>query len=69
MKPHDPLSDDDLRTLSALRDLIADNDPDLPAWLRARKPAHRLEFLRSALGDAERSGLVPRNVARLMDPP
>ena len=45
------LSDDDLRTLSALRDLIADNDPDLPAWLRARKPAHRLEFLRSALGD------------------
>ncbi|TPG33690.1 helicase HerA domain-containing protein [Mycolicibacterium hodleri] len=45
------LSDDDLRTLSALRDLIADNDPDLPDWLQARKPAHGLTFLRTALGD------------------
>jgi len=46
-----PLSDDDLKTMSALRDLIADDDPGLPAWLQARKPAHRLAFLRSALGD------------------
>ena len=45
------LSDDDLRTLSALRDLIVDNDPDLPGWLQARKPAHGLKFLRDALGD------------------
>ena len=45
------LTDDDLRTLSALRDLIADNRPDLPAWLQARKPAHGLAFLRDALGD------------------
>ena len=27
------------------------------------------QILRTALGDAERAGLVPRNVARLMDPP
>ena len=45
------LSEDDLRTLSALRDLIADNDPDLPGWLQARKPAHGLTFLRDALGE------------------
>lgn len=44
------LSDDDLRTLSALRDLIGDNDPDLPGWLQSRKPAHGLTFLREALG-------------------
>lgn len=37
-----PLSDDDLRTVSALRDLIVDNDPDLPGWLQARRPAHGL---------------------------
>jgi hypothetical protein len=45
------LSDDDLRTLSALRDLIVDNDPDLPGWLQARKPAHGLKFLRDALAE------------------
>jgi hypothetical protein len=27
------------------------------------------QILRTALGDAERAGLVQRNVARLMDPP
>ena len=45
------LSDDDLRTLSALRDLIDDDDAELPAWLVARKPAHGLAFLREALGE------------------
>jgi adenylylsulfate kinase-like enzyme len=45
------LSDDDLRTLAALRGLIDDNHPDLPDWLVARKPAHGLTFLRDALGD------------------
>lgn len=45
------LTDEDLRTLTALRDLVDDNHPDLPAWLRARKPAHRLNVLRQALGD------------------
>ena len=45
------LSDDDLQTLSALRDLIDDNDAEIPDWLRARKPAHGLAFLREALGD------------------
>ena len=45
------LSDDDLRTLSALRDLIDDDDVELPAWLVARKPAHGLAFLREALGE------------------
>jgi hypothetical protein len=45
------LSDDDLSTMTALRDLISDNHPDLPDWLAARKPAHGLVFLREALGE------------------
>ncbi|MCV7226283.1 helicase HerA domain-containing protein [Mycolicibacterium komossense] len=45
------LPEDDLRTLTALRDLIEDNHPDLPSWLVARKPAHGLQFLRDALGE------------------
>jgi len=45
------LSDDDLCTLTALRDLIDDNHPELPDWLVARKPAHGLAFLRDALGE------------------
>ncbi|MDT5105954.1 MAG: hypothetical protein QOI25_3467 [Mycobacterium sp.] len=54
------LSDDDLRTLTALRDLIDDNHPDLPGWLVARKPAHGLEFLRDALGEG--AGPLPPDV-------
>ncbi|MGV0746349.1 helicase HerA domain-containing protein [Mycolicibacterium sp. XJ870] len=46
-----PISDDDLRTMTALRDLIADNHPDLPEWLRRRKPGHGIVLLRAALGD------------------
>jgi Helicase HerA, central domain len=45
------LSDDDLRTASALRDLIDDDHPDLVGWLVSRKPAHGLAFLREALGE------------------
>ena len=45
------LSDDDLRTASALRDLIDHDHPDLVGWLMSRKPAHGLTFLREALGD------------------
>lgn len=46
-----PLSDDDVRTMTALRDLIQDDDPDLPGWLRARRPAHRMALL-GVLADA-----------------
>jgi hypothetical protein len=46
-----PLSETDLRTMSALRDLMADDDPALSAWLVSRKPAHGLHFLRDALGE------------------
>jgi len=44
-------SDDDLRTMIALRDLINDNDESLTRWLAARKPAHGISLLREALGD------------------
>lgn len=46
-----PMSDDDIRTMTALRDLIDDNHPDLPRWLRRRRPAHGIGLLRAALGD------------------
>ncbi|AKS34107.1 helicase HerA domain-containing protein [Mycolicibacterium goodii] len=46
-----PMSDDDIRTMTALRDLIDDNHPDLPEWLRRRRPAHGIDLLRAALGD------------------
>ncbi|MGB2919449.1 MAG: DUF87 domain-containing protein [Mycobacterium sp.] len=46
-----PVSDDDVRTMVALRDLINDDDPALPAWLQARRPAHGLALLRDTFGD------------------
>ncbi|MGV9803193.1 helicase HerA domain-containing protein [Mycobacterium sp. NPDC003449] len=46
-----PMSEDDLRTMTALRDLIEDNHPDLPEWLRLRRPGHGIAVLRAALGD------------------
>lgn len=45
------MSDDDLKTMIALRDLIEEDPADLPAWLAARKPAHGIALLREALGD------------------
>lgn len=45
------LSDDDLRTLTALRDLLQDNHPDLANWLRVRRPAHGIAVLQAALGE------------------
>ncbi|MCG5433218.1 DUF87 domain-containing protein [Mycobacterium sp. MYCO198283] len=46
-----PVADDDLRTLSALRDLLDEDHADLPEWLRARRPAHGVRLLHDALGD------------------
>lgn len=46
-----PMSEDDVRTMTALRDLIDDNHPDLPEWLRRRRPAHGIGWLRAALGE------------------
>ncbi|MDA2891976.1 DUF87 domain-containing protein [Mycolicibacterium sp. BiH015] len=53
------LAEDDVRTMTALRDLINDDDPELPGWLRARKPAHGLTVLIEALGlDGDASTVV-----------
>lgn len=46
-----PLSESDLRTLSALRDMIDDDHRDLLDWLRQRQPAHGTALLRAALDD------------------
>jgi hypothetical protein len=47
-----PAGEDDLRTLAALRELLAKPTPDLTAWLIARQPTRTVSFLRDALADA-----------------
>ncbi|MEU0499142.1 DUF87 domain-containing protein [Mycobacterium sp. NPDC006124] len=61
------LSEDDLRTASALRDLVDDNHPDLVGWLVSRRPAHGVTFLREALGDD--AGPLPPNMPEVVDQP
>lgn len=46
------VSDDDLRVLWAVRDLLAKAPADLQAWLVARQPTRDVSFLRRALADA-----------------
>ncbi|WP_428375769.1 ATP-binding protein [Mycolicibacterium sp.] len=53
--------------MTALRDLIHDDHPDLPGWLRARRPAHGLTLLAETLGDGPavggESGVEPESEA------
>lgn len=60
------MSDDDLRTMIALRDLIDDNDADLTPWLVDRKPAHGIDLLRMALGD--QAGERPKPIEPIEQP-
>ena len=46
-----PATVGDLKTLAALRAMLAGRHPDLNAWLVARQPAHRTDLLRLALAD------------------
>ncbi|ROP38191.1 ATP-binding protein [Saccharothrix texasensis] len=50
------ISDDDLRTFSALREMLSSQTHQLLSWLVARKPASRSTFLREVLPGSERSG-------------
>jgi hypothetical protein len=45
------MSHDDIRTMTALRDLIGEDPAELSSWLRVRRPAHGLTMLREALDD------------------
>lgn len=45
------LGEDDLRTFAALRQLLAERDSGLAAWLAARRPAGRTMLLRTVLGE------------------
>ncbi|MFE2755021.1 helicase HerA domain-containing protein [Actinosynnema sp. NPDC059335] len=49
------ISDDDLRTLSALKEMLSTQTHQLLAWLMARKPASRTTFLREVLPQPGRS--------------
>jgi hypothetical protein len=60
------LTEDDIRTMTALRDLIGEDDHDLPGWLRARRPAHGLALLQEVLGE---DGRAPRPTQRIPPAP
>ncbi|GGS46489.1 ATP-binding protein [Actinokineospora fastidiosa] len=49
------ISDDDLRTFSALKEMLPMQNHQLLAWLVARKPASRTTFLREILPDPGRA--------------
>ncbi|GGU40029.1 helicase HerA domain-containing protein [Lentzea flava] len=49
------ITDDDLRTFSALKEICSVQTHQLLAWLVARKPASSTTFLRSVLPDQERT--------------
>ncbi|GAA4725885.1 helicase HerA domain-containing protein [Phytohabitans rumicis] len=49
-----PLGENDLRSLVALRTLLAEEPDDLQAWLADRRPASRIALLATALADAGR---------------
>lgn len=46
------LAAEEVRVLTALRELLAENPPGLQAWLVARQPASELPLLRDGLADA-----------------
>lgn len=47
-----PIAEGDLKVLSALRVLLAENLPHLHAWLADRRPVRQVTVLSEALGDA-----------------
>ena len=49
-----PLTDDDLRTLTALQRMLDERHPHLPDWLAARRPAGSTPLLKRALGGVRR---------------
>nr|WP_221376463.1 DUF87 domain-containing protein [Actinoplanes polyasparticus] len=57
------LSEDDLRTMSALRVMLAETTMDLQGWLAERRPAHGISFLQQALSDVEQRVGGARSVA------
>ncbi|WP_433500173.1 helicase HerA domain-containing protein [Sphaerimonospora sp. CA-214678] len=47
-----PIDEEDLKIFAALRDLQAENPPNLQAWLTARRPTNEAKLFREALSDA-----------------
>ncbi len=65
---HDP-SDDELRTLSALNELLRQNDPRFDAWLTARKPLGALRLPDVfARGSRLANGTAPTAVPKALTP-
>ncbi|MFC0863238.1 ATP-binding protein [Sphaerimonospora cavernae] len=64
-----PVEVEDLKIFAALRDLQAENPPNLQAWLATRKPTSEVKLFREALSDAP---VIPRqstNPQVVPDPP
>ncbi|MDQ7911185.1 ATP-binding protein [Phytohabitans sp. ZYX-F-186] len=67
-----PLGEDDLRSLVALRTLLAEEPDGLQAWLVERRPASSTALLATALADAGReipAGGVPHGMGESSVPP
>ncbi|MEN3540939.1 DUF87 domain-containing protein [Microbispora sp. ZYX-F-249] len=68
------IEEDDLRIFAALRDLLAENPPELQAWLVSRRPTSEVKLFAEALSDAavprvsgaesEKSSRAPRSLGR-----
>ncbi|GIH72886.1 ATPase [Sphaerimonospora thailandensis] len=64
-----PVEVEDLKIFAALRDLQAENPPNLQAWLAARKPTSEVKLFREALSDAPVIPLQSTNPLVVPDPP
>jgi hypothetical protein len=64
-----PVTEEDLRTLSALRALLAKPDPNLPTWLAQRRPASGTALFQAALEQAAPEQITPVKLEPVPDPP
>ncbi|WP_207840302.1 ATP-binding protein [Williamsia soli] len=63
------LSTDDISKLSALNEMLKKMPGGLDRWLQERKPAHDIEFLSVALGDAGSEAVAPLDAVTPLAPP
>lgn len=56
---HLKVHEDDLRTFAALKDILAERDPSLNDWLRAKKPAMSTHLFQAVFGDFHGSANKP----------
>ena len=63
-----PLTDEDLRALSALRALLDEDPIGVRPWLSARRPAHQIAVLQAALAGADSWSAPANATTAALDP-